>query len=72
MPVPKSWPCSHSSHGAARSRDPAARKLANRNHMIQAGAHHAAGPQRPGRGWLYEFYASMGRLDLYFRLFPGG
>jgi hypothetical protein len=69
MPTPKSWPRFHST---AQTHDPAARKLANRNHMTLAGAHHAAGPHRPGRGWLYEFYASMGRLDIYYRLFPGG
>jgi hypothetical protein len=40
--------------------------------MNRAGAHHATAAKRPGRGWLYEFYAAMGRLDIYYRLFPGG
>jgi hypothetical protein len=57
---------------AAPIRDPATRKLAHRNHMDRAGARHGTGPKRPGRGWLYEFYAAMGRLDIYYRLFPGG
>src|ERR1017187_4810638 len=54
-------------------RDPETRKIARRNHLLEPSTVlYSASPQRPGRGWLYELYASQGRLADYFRLFPNG
>jgi hypothetical protein len=59
-------------HMPQQYRDPAARKIARQNHLIEPRIFYSASPQRPGRGWLYEVYASQGRLADYFRLFPNG